>query len=184
VQTLPWYNTISNKLGSDKHHPVVEESQEPAPPGYEPGPSATHDRAEPPPAYTEGEPSDPQRIQQARRNRATSRHHEIWDLETWRQYIEIYPPSKKPWDERDAKEKFHAASSLFSAIAQGKEDVIAFLIENDIVTPNTKRVGGLMFGEETEDTPLLQAIIKKNVRVVQQLLDLGADKDVLGSAVS
>jgi hypothetical protein len=172
-------------MSSDKHQLVVEESQEHAPPGYEPGSSATHGSAAAPPSYTEGEPYGPRRIQQARRS-LESLHHDLYhdesgDLETWGQYPEICSPSTKPWDERDAKEKHQAASSLFFAIAEGREDVIAFLIGNNIVTPNTKWVGSRF---HSEDTPLLHAVTKKNVRVVQQLLDFGADKDALGSVVS
>ncbi|KFY90718.1 hypothetical protein V500_05007 [Pseudogymnoascus sp. VKM F-4518 (FW-2643)] len=165
-------------MSTDKHHEVAEESQEPAPPEYDPGTEPT------PPEYEPGTESLPgyvrelsglQSILHVRRNSSAtlSRDDITWDLETWRQYTEIYPSSTKPWDERDAKENTFAISSLFLGIDLGKEDVIAYLIANDIVTPNTKRA---------EETPLLRAVSKKNVRVVKQLLDLGADKDELGSA--
>ncbi|KFY49115.1 hypothetical protein V495_00703 [Pseudogymnoascus sp. VKM F-4514 (FW-929)] len=166
-------------MGADTNHAVVEESQEPAPPDYEPGTEPT------PPEYDLGterlpgyfrELSGLERILQARRhsNAATlSRDDATWDIESWRQYLEIYPPPTKPWDERDAQENFFAESSLFFGIDFGKEEVISFLIDNDIVTPNTKRDG---------ETPLLRAVTKKNVQMVKYLLDLGADKDALGSA--
>jgi ankyrin repeat protein len=65
-------------------------------------------------------------------------------------------------------------SSLFLAIDHGDVDIVAFLIENDIITPNTKRL---------DETPLLRAVTRKNVALVQRLLDLGADKEAFGCAV-
>jgi hypothetical protein len=166
-------------MGNDKDHSMAEEVQEPAPPGYEVGPSATHDEVEPLPEYTRTQPRGPQEIIQYRRNRNNRQlscgHQHGTDLEAWREYVRLHPPSKKPWDARDSNENFHAVSSLYLAIDQGKGDLVAFLIENDIVTPNTKSV---------EETPLLRAVTKKQVRVVQTLLDLGADKDAFGCAVS
>lgn len=167
-------------MSSDTDHGVVEESQEPSPPEYEPGTEPT------PPEYDPGTEALPgyfreisglESIILARRNSTAplSRDDITWDLETWRQYVQIYPPSTKSWDERDAKENAFVASSLFMGINLGKDDVIAFLIENGIVTPNTKMA---------EETPLLRAVAKTNVRVVKQLLDLGAEKDALGSVVS
>ena len=165
-------------MGSVKDHSMAEESQEPAPPRYEAGPSANPDEVEPLPEYSRAQPRGPQEIMQDRMNRG---HHpqRTWDLEEWRQYIQLHPPSKKPWDERNANENFQAVSSLYLAIDQGKEDAVALLIENDIVTPNTK-LGWLC----DEETPLLRAVTKKHIRVVQALLDLGADKEAFGCAVS
>jgi hypothetical protein len=166
-------------MSNDKDHSMAEEVQEPAPPGYEAGPSATHDEIEHLPEYTRTQPHGPLEITQYRRNRDNRQHScghpHGTDLEAWREYIQLHPPSKKPWDERDANKNFHGVSSLYLAIDQGKEDLVAFLIENDIVTPNTKL---------REETPLLRAVTKKRVRVVQMLLDLGAEKDALGCAVS
>ncbi|OBT41190.1 hypothetical protein VE00_08108 [Pseudogymnoascus sp. WSF 3629] len=165
-------------MSSDTDNGVVEEPQEPAPPEYEQGAEPTPPEydpgTEPLPEY-HGELSGLESILHARMNSsATLSHDDItWDLETWRQYAQIYPPSTKSWDERDAKENAFAASSLFLGINLGKDDVIAFLIENGFVTPNTKLA---------EETPLLRAVAKINVRVVKQLLDLGAEKDALGSA--
>jgi hypothetical protein len=166
-------------MDSVKDHSMAEEEQEPAPPGYEAGPSATHDEIEPLPEYTITQPRGPREIIQYRRNRDNHQHScglpHGTDLEAWREYVQLHPPSKKPWDERDANENFHAVASFYLAIDQGEEDLVAFLIGNDIVTPNTKLV---------EETPLLRAVTKKQVRVVQTLLDLGADKDAFGCAVS
>jgi hypothetical protein len=166
-------------MSNDKDHSMAEEEQEPAPPGYEAGPSAPHDEVEPLPEYTSTQPRGPREIIQYRRNREHHRHScgrpHGTDLEAWREYIQLHPPSKKPWDERDANENFHAVSSFYLAIDQGKEDLVAFLIENNVITGNTKLV---------EETPLLRAVTKKQVRVVQTLLDLGAEKDAFGCAVS
>jgi hypothetical protein len=166
-------------MSNDKDHSMAEEVQEPAPPGYEAGPSAPHDEVEPLPEYTRTQSRGPREIMQFRRNRDNCRHSCGYlhgtDLEAWREYTQLHPPSKKPWDERDANGNFHAVSSLYLAIDEGKEDLVAFLIGNDIVTANTKSV---------EETPLLRAVTKKQVRVVQTLLDLGAEKDALGCAVS
>lgn len=165
---------------SDTHQVAVLESHEPGPPEYEQGTEPTPPEYEPGieplPEYAR-EISGLEGILHARRNSNTTlcRDDITWDLGTWRQYTEIYPPSTKPWDERDAKENAFAVSSLFLGIDLGKEEVIAFLIENGIVTPNTKLAG---------ETPLLRAVTNKNVRVVKQLLDLGVDKDALGAAVS
>ncbi|ELR01917.1 hypothetical protein VC83_04173 [Pseudogymnoascus destructans] len=128
-------------MSSDTDNRVVEESQEPSPPEYEPGTERT------PPEYdlgTEqlpgyfGELSGLESILQARRNSSAtlSRDDITWDLETWRQYAQIYPPSTKSWEERDAKENAFAVSSFFMGINLGKDDVIAFLIENGIVMPS------------------------------------------------
>lgn len=166
-------------MNSDTHHRLGEESQGPAPPHYDPVPEPTPPEydlgTEPLPVYVQ-ELSGLESIIRARRNNSTilSCDDVTWNIETWRRYTEIYPSSTKPWDERDAKENSFAVSSLFLAIDLGKEDVVSFLIENDIITPNTKR---------DVETPLLRAVTKKNVRMVKQLLDLGADKDALGSAV-
>lgn len=167
-------------MSTDTHDWAVEESQEPAPPEYEPGTEPTLPEydpgTEPLPEYAR-RPSGLESILQVRRNStATLSHDDVtWDLESWHRYAEIYPPSKKPWDERDANEKYFAVSSLFLGIELGKEDVIAYFMENGMVTPNTKR---------ENETPLLRAVTKKQVGVVKQLLDLGADKDAFGSAVS
>lgn len=167
-------------MSSDTNNVVVEEPQEPVPPEYEPGTEPTLPEydpgTEPLPEY-HGELSGLESILHARMDGTAPLSHDdiTWDLETWRQYAQIYPPSTKSWDERDATENLFAVSSLFLGINLGKDDVIAFLIENGFVTPNTKLA---------EETPLLRAVAKTNVRVVKQLLDLGAEKDALGSAVS
>jgi hypothetical protein len=159
---------------------VVGESQVPTPPEYEPAtdhlPGYEHD-AEPVPLYVEAELSNLERMVLARQDSGASPPQNISDLETWRQYLEIYPPSTTPWEERDANENAIAESSLFASIDMGNEDMIVFLMENDIVTPNTKLTS-------TEETPLLRAVTQKNVLVVKQLLDLGAEKDAFGSVVS
>lgn len=187
VPTSPEYepatehHPVGEEVAVDVAEAVVNESQEvPTAPEYEPRteplPGYAAD-AQPVPVYVEHEASSLQRMVYARRNNSATCPENITDQETWRQYLEIYPPSTKPWTERDARENAIAESSLYASINQGKEDVIAFLIENNIATPNTKL-------SSTEETPLLRAVTQKNVRVVQQLLDLGAEKDAFGSVVS
>jgi hypothetical protein len=176
-------------MGSVKDHSVVQEPQEPqelqepqepAPPEYEAGPSAPHDEIEPLPEYTIRRPRCPQEIIQYRWNRDNHQHScglpHGTDLEAWREYIQLHPPSKTPWYERDTNKNFHAVSSFYLAIDQGEEDLVAFLIGNNVITANTTTSVG--------ETPLLRAVTKKQARVVQTLLDLGAEKDAFGCAVS
>ncbi|KFY06620.1 hypothetical protein V492_07911 [Pseudogymnoascus sp. VKM F-4246] len=178
LSTLLAWGDVWSRVQLGTHHAGVEESQEPSPPKYEqeteqtppeydPGP-------EPLPGYL-GEISSLEGILQARRDNGAilSRDDATWNIETWRQYTEIYPPSTKPWDERDANENSFSVSSLFLSIELGKEELTTFLIENGMVTANTTL---------EEETPLLRAVTKKNVHITTQLLNLGADKDGLGSA--
>lgn len=65
---------------------------------------------------------------------------------------------------------------FFSAIDEGQEDVIALMIENDLVTANT-------ILSSTYETPLLRAVAVKSVTIVRQLLELGAEKDGYGVKV-
>lgn len=194
------------------HPPVVVESQESAPlappPEYEASteftgtPEAT-EAAEPLPAYVEGDLSgvrmlpafiedddsgihtlpaymdeDLSTIQRFWRHRmgsANSFPRYALDLETWLEYLEIYPDLTGPWEERSEEEKLLVLSSLYLAIENGREDVIAFLMENGIITPSTKW---------ERETPLQWAVAKKNVKVVQQLINFGVDKNELGCVVS
>ncbi|PPQ90645.1 hypothetical protein CVT25_006628, partial [Psilocybe cyanescens] len=61
---------------------------------------------------------------------------------------------------------------LFNAIAREDNETIRLLIQHNIVTANTTH--------RTGQTPLLQAVSVKNVFIVKQLLDLGADPNALG----
>jgi hypothetical protein len=64
---------------------------------------------------------------------------------------------------------------FFNAIIRGEDGLIARFINNNLVTANTKRV----FGE----TALLVAVATKNVRIVQQLLEFGADPNAFSIQV-
>ena len=95
------------------------------------------------------------------------------DIAVWRRYIDGLG-GKQTEKEREFAERC-MIKHFWSTIAAGQEDVIALLIENHLVTVNTKMMGM---------TPLLMAISEKNVRVVQQLLGLGADPNEFGNPVS
>jgi hypothetical protein len=56
---------------------------------------------------------------------------------------------------------------FFDAVSKGQDKAISLFINNNLVTANTTSVWG--------ETPLLAAVATKNVRIVQQLLDFGAD---------
>jgi hypothetical protein len=64
---------------------------------------------------------------------------------------------------------------LFDAISKGQEKAIAMLINNNLVTANTTNA--------LKKTPLLAAIATKNVRVVEELLDFGAEVNAFGVEV-
>jgi ankyrin repeat protein len=68
-----------------------------------------------------------------------------------------------------------SARALFVAIENGQDDVIAILIERNLVTANTKNQDG--------KTPLLAAVATRNVRIVQELVDFGAEPDAFGVEV-
>lgn len=94
------------------------------------------------------------------------------DVPIWRKYIDGL--GGKQTDEERVFAERCMIKHYFSAIAAGQEDVIALLIENQLVTVDTKM---------WEMTPLLMAVSEKNVRVVQQLLALGAEPNEFGNAV-
>jgi hypothetical protein len=62
--------------------------------------------------------------------------------------------------------------SFFAAISTKKDEVVAMMIENNLVTANTTD----RFGQ----TPLLAAVAAGNVRMVQELVDFGAEVDGFG----
>ena len=63
---------------------------------------------------------------------------------------------------------------LFAAIRREDDESVALLIENNLVTANTTNMYGV--------TPLLAAIVANVMRIVKQLLDLGADPNKFGVA--
>lgn len=67
-------------------------------------------------------------------------------------------------------------SGFFQAIEDQQDDGIALFLSRNLVTANTTNQYGM--------TPLLAAVTTKNIRIVQQLLDAGAEPDAFGIAVS
>ena len=62
--------------------------------------------------------------------------------------------------------------SFFNAITTKKDEAVAVMIEHNLVTVNTTGATG--------QTPLLAAVSVGNVRMVQELVDLGADVNGYG----
>lgn len=126
------------------------------------------------PIYTEEhDPNAPITIQDLNNILADSHRPKENDVAVWRKYIDGL--SRKQTDQESVFAERCMIKHYFSAIAAGQEDVIALLIENHLVKVNTKMTGM---------TPLLKAVSEKNVRIVQQLLELGAEPNEFGSAVS
>jgi hypothetical protein len=122
------------------------------------------------PIYTEQhDPNSPINIREL--NTALWRGLRTNDVNIWRRYINSNRPGKQTEEEQKFEEA-EIANLYFLAIEREQEDVIAMLIENHIVTANTKK---------SQITPLLMAVSKKNIRLVQLLLDLGADPNEFGS---
>lgn len=66
-------------------------------------------------------------------------------------------------------------TGFFDAISKSQEEAIALFINNNLVTANTTN--------ERKKTPLLAAIATKNVAIVQELLNFGADPNAFGVLV-
>lgn len=94
------------------------------------------------------------------------------DVQSWQRYIAGL--GGRQTDEEKAVAERSTIMHYFSAIKDGQEDLISLLIESNLVTASTKMDG---------KTPLLEAVLNKNVRVVQQLIELGADPNEFGSPV-
>jgi ankyrin repeat protein len=149
-------------------------SEEPQAPPYvlHPRPLQSGDEIEDLPLYTEHhDPNAPIDIRELDkillfRNRAIEN-----DMKLWRRYLDNCASGKQTDRDREIA-KPYIRPHFFSAIERGQEDVIALLIENHFVTANTQMAG---------TTPLLMAVLKKNVSVAKQLLNLGADPNEFGS---
>jgi len=72
--------------------------------------------------------------------------------------------------------KQHIVMELFNAIGREDHEAIALLINHNLVTANTTSQAG--------QRPLLEAINTKNVFIVKELLDFGADVNAFGVIVS
>jgi hypothetical protein len=87
----------------------------------------------------------------------------------------IVPISRKPPDDL-TRVRQTIVRGFFNAISSEQDEAIALFINNNLVTANTTMEGG--------KTPLLAAVATKNVRIVKQLLDYGAEPDAFGVEVT
>ncbi|KAE9364116.1 ankyrin [Stipitochalara longipes BDJ] len=160
----------SNFERHSDHVPVYEESQAPPYVSHQDGPPS--DEIESLPIYTEQhDPSAPIAIQELNHILRNPQRAKQNDVSIWRRYIEGL--GGKQTDEDRVFAGRCIIKHYFMAIAAGQADVVSLLIENHLVTVSTKMLGM---------TPLLMAVSEKNVRVVQLLLELGAEPDEFGNA--
>lgn len=158
-------------MGNDKDmsSSKTEEPGEPVPPSYSPQlPNANGaEFIEPAPTYSEHANPDP----------TTG---EVFSDES----IEALPTPENLARMRNFRQRERdpeylgsadASTRFFAAIDQGNQEWIARLLNEGNVTANTRR------GDET---PLLRAVKMRNVHIVQQLLDAGAEPDAFACAVS
>ena len=96
------------------------------------------------------------------------------DIVALRRYIDGIGSTKLTGEDRTFAEAC-MTNYFFEAIEDGQQDVVTLLLENHLVTANTK-FGGT--------TPLLMAVSKKNIEIAQQLLELGADPNEFSFVVS
>lgn len=137
-------------------HREEQDSTEPLPPNYNP---AINHSSDPSPVYTDSSSYVP--LTQEELIRSIRSH--------------INDNNINASLETRLIEEASAAGHLFRAIDEGNQEYVARLISEGAVTADTK------FRNET---PLLRAIKKKNVQIVQQLLEAGAEVDEFGWVVS
>ena len=89
--------------------------------------------------------------------------------------VEHYPARSVPKRFPLTRIKQSIVNELYSAIWREDGEVVALLINNNLVTANTTSEAG--------GTPLLEAIGTKNVSMVKWLLDFGADPNAFGLIV-
>ena len=87
----------------------------------------------------------------------------------------ICPPAGLTEEEQRSIERESIVRQFFAAIAESQADAVDLYLTRNLVTANTKND----FGK----TPLLAAVDTKNVKIVQQLLDAGAEPDAFGIVV-
>ncbi|KAF2474460.1 ankyrin [Lindgomyces ingoldianus] len=133
---------------------------------FEPGPSHHPDYIlrdpNDPPAYDEHGPALPEGIQQIADAIREQNNHDLPILE--------FPLIRNTL--RSAILQQDIVDSFFNAIRTKKDEVVAALIENNIVTPETTDKDGR--------TPLLAAIEAGNIRTVQELMDFDANINAYG----
>lgn len=95
--------------------------------------------------------------------------------------IERYPRDdpevrNSPEDQDSTRVKQQIVDELFNSIGREDAEAVALLIQHNLVTANTTSHRG--------ETPLLKAISTRNIAIVKEILDLGADWHNFGTAVS
>jgi len=85
--------------------------------------------------------------------------------------IEEYPRGSEPLE----RVKIRIIAELFRAIRTEDSEAVTLLIQNNLVTANTRNAEGR--------TPLLEAVATKIPHIVKELLDFGADPNAFGFVV-
>ncbi|TVY82600.1 26S proteasome non-ATPase regulatory subunit [Lachnellula suecica] len=148
--------------------------QEPSPPEYEAGPSNQPNTTDQLPVYTQDGSLSSNLLQDLPRLLANPDRDRAQDIEVWRGCVARKLDGKLE-TKRSYEEDVAILWGLYNAIDNGQTDVVEFLMEQNLVTPNTQRNG---------ETPLLRAVSEGKTEVVRTLLDLGADPNAFGTAVS
>lgn len=88
--------------------------------------------------------------------------------------IDHYPFDSKPDELTRVKQQI--VKELFNSIGREDTEAVALLIQHNLVTANTTGDSG--------QTPLLEAVLTKNIDMVKEVLKLGADCNKFGVVVS